>query len=183
MAVAEVILSRCKVANGRPARGMSSFESTRVSTVGGHRNSEALENALAQPGITPAVIDKLIARRLLRREDRDRRTRLELTHDVLTGVVQRSRDERRIAEAAERTAAEEREHALQLERETRTAKRVSRVVTVAAVVRSSGPTAQRSRSTSTAIARTRATSGRSRGSSAGTSASRMRWRSRRRSRR
>lgn len=103
-------------------------------TVSGHRNSEALENAEAQPGVTPAAIEKLIARRILRREERDRRTRIELTHDVLTGVVRQSRDQRRAEEQAEAQTHEERLRAEQLTREAARARRVTLALSAAGVV-------------------------------------------------
>lgn len=94
-------------------------------TVSGHRNSEALENAIAQPGVSTVAIEKLIGRRILRREERDRRTRIELTHDVLTGVVRQSRDRRRADETAEEEKIRERARTEQLVRQTQRARRVA----------------------------------------------------------
>ncbi|HEX3531962.1 MAG TPA: WD40 repeat domain-containing protein [Thermoanaerobaculia bacterium] len=82
------------------------FIEERLITVSGFRDSVALENALATPGVTRAAIDRLTERRLLRIEDRGAGQRLELTHDVLTGVVRHSRDTRRQKEALERAEAE-----------------------------------------------------------------------------
>jgi hypothetical protein len=121
------------------------FVEEHLLTVGGHRNSEALENALAAPGITREVVNELIARRLVRREDRDRSSRLELTHDVLTGVVRQSRDRRRAEEEAsheaerlrleaERRAQEMERDAGQRRREVELARRGTRIALVAAVV-------------------------------------------------
>jgi hypothetical protein len=108
------------------------FVEDRLLTVGGYRNSEAVENALATPGITPDAIDALVARRLVRLEAEDGRTRLELTHDVLTGVVQRSRDRRRSEEARAAEKAEaERERK---RREARWARIVAAVMSALVVV-------------------------------------------------
>jgi hypothetical protein len=95
---------------GDQAPELRRFVEDRLLTVGGHRNSEALENALAQPGVSEEALNELVARRLLRREERDGGTRIELTHDVLTGIVRESRERReeeeREAEEREREAAE-----------------------------------------------------------------------------
>ncbi|MGH8577021.1 MAG: hypothetical protein ACREXJ_08940, partial [Gammaproteobacteria bacterium] len=70
----------------------------------GYRDSYALEDALRLPGITRPAIDVLVARRLLRVDERFGVRRLELTHDVLTSVVRASRDTRH--EREERDKAE-----------------------------------------------------------------------------
>jgi hypothetical protein len=103
-----------------------SFIEERLLTVSGFRDNVALENALATPGVTRAEIDRLTGRRLLRIEDRGNGQRLELTHDVLTGVVRQSRDTRRQREAearaeASRRKAEERE--IKMRRELRRSRR------------------------------------------------------------
>jgi WD40 repeat protein len=85
------------------------FIEERLLTVSGFRDSVALENALATPGVTRAAIDRLTERRLLRIEDRGNGQRIELTHDVLTGVVRQSRDTRRQGEERERAEAAMRE--------------------------------------------------------------------------
>jgi len=74
------------------------FVEERLVSVSGFRESIALDNALALPGITQAVVETLISRRLIRMEMDKGRSRLELTHDVLAPVVQHSRDSRRSAE-------------------------------------------------------------------------------------
>jgi hypothetical protein len=71
------------------------FVEENLLTVGGYRDSEALDNALEFPGVTPAAISSLIKRRLIRREEREGRQRLELTHDLLKDVVAASRDQRK----------------------------------------------------------------------------------------
>jgi hypothetical protein len=78
-----------------------SFVEDKLLTVSGYRDSVALENALSTPGVSQKDIDKLVDRRLVRREDRGGTQRLELTHDLLAGVVRTSRDSRRQNEAAE----------------------------------------------------------------------------------
>ena len=90
------------------------FVEERLLTASGFRDSVALESALGVPGVEREAVDRLVARRLLRIEERGGVARLELTHDVLTGVVQASRDARREHEArdaaeAARREAEERE--------------------------------------------------------------------------
>ncbi|HUL11607.1 MAG TPA: WD40 repeat domain-containing protein [Methylococcaceae bacterium] len=77
----------------------------------GYRDSYALDDALGLPGISQAAVDALVARRLLRVDDRFGVKRLELTHDVLTGVVQESRDSRKAHEAEAAAQAREREAA------------------------------------------------------------------------
>ena len=54
------------------------------------------------PGVTAESINKLVERRLLRREDRGGVQRLELTHDLLTGVVRASGIRRHQQEEAEK---------------------------------------------------------------------------------
>jgi len=71
------------------------FVEDRLLTTEGHRDSCALDNALAEPGVSEAAIQTLVDRRILRREDRAGQVRLELIHDVLTGVAVASRDARR----------------------------------------------------------------------------------------
>jgi WD40 repeat protein len=77
-------------------------------TSGGYRDSEAVEDAERHPGVTRAGIDELVARRLLRLEDRSGVLRVELTHDVLTGVTRASRDHRVQTLAGERVMVAER---------------------------------------------------------------------------
>jgi hypothetical protein len=82
-----------------------SFIEEHLLTVSGFRDSVALENVLSVPGISSDSINKLVERRLLRREDRGGGQRLELTHDLLTGVIRASRDRRRQKEEAEHARA------------------------------------------------------------------------------
>jgi WD40 repeat protein len=78
-------------------------------TGNGFRNSVAVDDALARPGVTAADLDRLVARHLLRREYRCRVARIELMHDVLTGVIRASRDARHQQEAQAATEAARRE--------------------------------------------------------------------------
>ena len=84
-------------------------------TESGYRESlaeERLQKLLAAAGAAPGTMAKLVDRRLLRIEERLDVRRVELTHDVLTGVVKASRDvrlEREAREDAERKLAAQRE--------------------------------------------------------------------------
>ena len=68
-----------------------------------------MDNASASLVLRDESIDRLVERRLVRREDRGGVQRLELTHDLLCGVVRASRDRRLQIEAAkkDRRAIEE----------------------------------------------------------------------------
>jgi WD40 repeat protein len=93
-----------------------SFIEERLLTKSGFRDTVALENAVELPGVTREALDRLTDRRLLRIEDRGGQQRLELTHDVLTGVIRKSRDLRREQEAGERAEVERRETERKLRR-------------------------------------------------------------------
>lgn len=73
---------------------MRAFVEDHLLTKSGFRDNLALESALEFPGVTQPLIDTLVARRLLRLEDRLGVQRVELTHDVLAEVIRASRDER-----------------------------------------------------------------------------------------
>jgi tetratricopeptide (TPR) repeat protein len=75
------------------------FVEDHLLTAAGYRDSCALDNALAAPGVTPAALQVLADRRILRREERGGLVRLELIHDVLAAVAKQSRDARHQAEA------------------------------------------------------------------------------------
>lgn len=83
-------------------------------TESGFRESvaeESLGRRFAAAGAAPDTLATLVNRRLLRIEERLDVRRVELTHDVLCGVVKASRDqrhEREAREATERTLAEQR---------------------------------------------------------------------------
>ena len=70
------------------------FVEDRLLTAAGYRDSAALDNALAETGITEVALQTLVDRRILRREERGGLVRLELIHDVLAGVAKASRDQR-----------------------------------------------------------------------------------------
>ena len=76
---------------------------------------ERLLSSFAAAGAAPDTLATLVNRRLLRIEERLDVRRVELTHDVLCGVVKASRDlrhEREAREATERMLAEQREREL-----------------------------------------------------------------------
>ena len=82
-------------------------------TESGFRENMALEQArrrLAQRGGPVAALDELVRRRLLQTEQRLDVQRIELTHDVLTDAIRRSRDLRRQTETVQ--LAEQREAAV-----------------------------------------------------------------------
>ena len=78
--------------------GVRTFVEDKLITASGHRNSCALDDALTEPDVTQAALDKLVDRRLLAYEDRHRTRRVEVTHDVLLPVIKESRDIRRTNE-------------------------------------------------------------------------------------
>jgi tetratricopeptide (TPR) repeat protein len=78
------------------------FIEDRLLTASGFRHSEPLEEALRQPRVTEEALARLVDRRLLRLEPRLGRLHVELIHDVLTPVVQESRDRRRSRERRHR---------------------------------------------------------------------------------
>jgi hypothetical protein len=102
------------------------FVEERLLTASGYRDSVALDNALRSPGVTQEVINKLENRRLIRKEERDGRVRLELTHDLLTRVIAASRDRRRQVEKEIELKQEvaERERQQRLEERAKSARRL-----------------------------------------------------------
>ncbi|HEX3525514.1 MAG TPA: WD40 repeat domain-containing protein [Thermoanaerobaculia bacterium] len=95
-----------EILSGFYERGMAgldprvrTFVEDELITGRGYRDSRALEDALALPGVTAEALDALVRRRLLRIDERQSVRRLELTHDVLARVVKESRDSRRDREA------------------------------------------------------------------------------------
>ncbi|MDD5322792.1 MAG: WD40 repeat domain-containing protein [Methylococcales bacterium] len=101
------------------------FIEDKLITVSGFRNSEAYDNALGIPGISAEALASLVQCRVLRLEERDGVKRIELIHDVLTGVVRKSRDQRLVLEK-QRQAEQERREAEQREKAAREALRVSK---------------------------------------------------------
>ncbi len=75
---------------------------------------ERLQRSFAAAGAAPDTLATLVNRRLLRIEERLDVRRVELTHDVLCGVVRSSRDlrlEREAREASEKQLAEQKDRA------------------------------------------------------------------------
>jgi formylglycine-generating enzyme required for sulfatase activity len=77
------------------SESVCTFVEERLLTRRGFRNLVVYEEAISAPGVTEDDIEELVKRRLVRVEERGRLRLLELTHDLLTGVVTASRDERR----------------------------------------------------------------------------------------
>lgn len=80
--------------------GVRVFVEEELLTEKGYRNAAAEDDALELPDVTEDALDALVARRLIRKEERFGTARIELTHDVLTDVVRDSRDRRRAEEEA-----------------------------------------------------------------------------------
>jgi hypothetical protein len=89
------------------------FIESELITEKGFRNSYAREDAVPSH-LTEDELSQLIHSRLLRLEERYGAQRIELTHDVLTGVVREQRDRRRTEEEKAALAArmEQERHAL-----------------------------------------------------------------------
>ncbi len=97
---------------------------------------ERLNSRFKAAGAAPDTLAVLVNRRLLRIEERLDVRRVELTHDVLCGVVKSSRDlrhEREAREATERVLAEQRERELVARRALVRARKIAFVCTVLAV--------------------------------------------------
>ena len=97
---------------------------------------ERLLSQFAQVGVGPDTLALLVNRRLLRIEERLDIRRVELTHDVLCGVVKASRDqrhEREAREATERLLAEQRERELAARRAAVRARQIAAACSVLAV--------------------------------------------------
>jgi WD40 repeat protein len=75
------------------------FVEDRLLTEAGFRDTCALDNALATPGVDSIQLARLVERRILRREERGGQFRLELIHDVLANVAKAHRNSRREREA------------------------------------------------------------------------------------
>lgn len=98
---------------------------------------ESLVRKFAEAGAAPNTLAVLVNRRLLRIEERLDVRRVELTHDVLCGVVKASRDrrqEREAREATERLLAEQKERELAARRAAGRARQVAAACTVLAAV-------------------------------------------------
>ena len=101
--------------------GVRKFTEDEMLTESGFRESlaeERVQKAFAAAGASPDALATLVNRRLLRIEERLDLRRVELTHDVLCGVVKASREVR-----LEREARDEAEHKLVAQRERERATR------------------------------------------------------------
>ena len=97
---------------------------------------ERIRGLFAAAGAAPSVLATLVNRRLLRIEERLDVRRVELTHDVLCGVVKASRDlrkEREAREATEKLLAEQRERELVARRGLLRARKIAVVCIVLAL--------------------------------------------------
>ena len=102
---------------GEP-EALRAFVEDRLLSDSGYRESITLDSArrtLSDAGVPAGALDELVRRRLLRIEERLDIPRVEIIHDVLTPVVRKSRDTRRLRQAE--VAAAEREAALHRERQ------------------------------------------------------------------
>lgn len=112
--------------------GVHRFIEEELLTDSGFRENvaqEKVQKAFADAGAAPDALAKLVDRRLLRVEERLDIRRVELTHDVLCGVVRASRDNRHEREARD---AAEKALAAQREREAATRKALVRARQIAA---------------------------------------------------
>ncbi len=107
--------------------GVRRFVEDELVTDSGHRESMTLERARRLNG--EGAVKQLIESRLLHSEQRGNVPRVELTHDVLTGVVVRSRDKRREVEAREE-AEREKQRAREREEKARKARRRSATISM-----------------------------------------------------
>src|SRR5262245_34257374 len=97
---------------------------------------ETLRSHFTAAGASPETLPLLVNRRLLRVEERLDMRRVELTHDVLCGVVKGSRDlrhEREARESTEKMLAEQRDRAAAARRAMIRARQVATVCIVLAV--------------------------------------------------
>lgn len=98
---------------------------------------EKLSSSFAHAGAAPDTLPVLVNRRLLRIEERLDVRRVELTHDVLCGVVKTSRQvrqEREAREASERQLNEQRERALADRQSLLRARKIAAICTGLAIV-------------------------------------------------
>jgi WD40 repeat protein len=105
------------IAGAGPA--LKQFVEDELVTPTGVRDSRALDDALARPGVGADEVQRLVDGRLLRMDDRFGVQRLELTHDVLTGVIAERRRTRRAQEAEAAAQVREREAAALQQRNRR----------------------------------------------------------------
>jgi hypothetical protein len=123
--IIERFYERCFAGQPAPLRA---FVEDKLLTANGFRESIALDTAhraLHESRVPVVALDELVRRRLLRIEERFDVARVEIIHDVLTTVICKSRDTRRLRQAEESAAAREAE----LRRERRNSHR-ARLVAV-----------------------------------------------------
>ena len=124
--------------------GVAEFIESELITEKGFRDSYAREDAVPSR-LTDDELGRLIGSRLLRLEEYHGAQRIELTHDVLTGVVREHRDRRRAEEekAAVAARAEQEKqafaeaaerHAVELDRERRASRRLRKLSAALALV-------------------------------------------------
>ncbi|HET7127438.1 MAG TPA: hypothetical protein VFI26_10155 [Lysobacter sp.] len=124
--------------------GVRRFVEDELLTESGYRESlaeERVRRELEQAGAAPDALAKLVDRRLLRIEERLDMRRVELTHDVLCGVVLASRNlrhEREARDAAERQLAEQREREAATHRALVRARMIAAVCSVLMLVAIAG---------------------------------------------
>jgi tetratricopeptide (TPR) repeat protein len=124
--------------------GVRQFIEDNLLTESGHRESlaeERVQKGLAAAGAPPDALATLVNRRLLRIEERLDVRRVELTHDVLTGVVKGSRDlrlEREARDTAERNLAAQRAREIATRKALVRARKIATACAVLAVVAGAG---------------------------------------------
>ena len=84
-------------------------------TESGYRNVYPKKDAIDEQLISDASLEFLVKRRLLRVEPHMGSDRIELVHDLLTGVIRESRDRRRRDEAEQRSKVAEEAHKQEVE--------------------------------------------------------------------
>jgi tetratricopeptide (TPR) repeat protein len=113
--------------------GVRRFIEDHLLTDSGFRENlaeERVKKAFAEAGAAPDALATLVDRRLLRVEERLNLRRVELTHDVLSGVVAASRAARREREARDAAQAQ---LAAEREREAATRRELARARKVAVI--------------------------------------------------
>lgn len=115
-----------------PAR-VAEFIESELITEKGYRDSFAREDAVPSR-ISEDELSRLIGSRLLRLEEYHGAQRIELTHDVLTGVVREHRDRRRVDDEKATLAAQAERHQAELEAERESTKRLRKLVVALALV-------------------------------------------------
>ncbi len=81
------------LASAKYPKAVREFIEDRLITKTGHRASVAKDDAIDEV-ISESCIENLVKDRLVRVEERSGTDHIELTHDLLTGVIRKSRDER-----------------------------------------------------------------------------------------